>query len=105
MMLVLVGKCILHLDGLLMLKIQKVYLMKLILLIVLMNKKRQRIAAFHNILIRINREYAEAAEKRKAERRTFPMPDFRPGDPAAAYYAHLENIRRHLMKTIPAWTP
>lgn len=24
------------------------------------------------------------------------MPDFRPGDPAAAYYAHLENIRRHL---------
>ena len=24
------------------------------------------------------------------------MPDVRPGDPAAAYYAHLENIRRHL---------
>lgn len=24
------------------------------------------------------------------------MPNFRPGDPAAAYYAHLENIRRHL---------
>lgn len=45
---------------------------------------------------RIDREYVEAAEKRKAERRTFPMPDFRPGDPAAAYYAHLENIRRNL---------
>ena len=45
---------------------------------------------------RIDREYAEAAEKRKAESRTFPMPDFRPGDPAAAYYAHLDNIRRHL---------
>ena len=24
------------------------------------------------------------------------MPDVRPGDPASAYYAHLENIRRHL---------
>ena len=24
------------------------------------------------------------------------MPDVRPGDPAATYYAHLENIRRHL---------
>ena len=45
---------------------------------------------------RIDHEYAKAAEKRKAERRTFTMPDVRPGDPAAAYYAHLENIRRHL---------
>ena len=45
---------------------------------------------------RIDHEYMEEAEKRKAERRTFPMPDFRPGDPASAYYAHLENIRRHL---------
>lgn len=45
---------------------------------------------------RIDREYAEAAKKRLAERRTFLMPNFRPGDPAAAYYAHLENIRRHL---------
>ena len=45
---------------------------------------------------RIDHEYAEAAEKRKAEQRTFTMPDVRPGDPAAAYYAHLENIRRHL---------
>ena len=45
---------------------------------------------------RIDHEYAEAAEKRKAERRIFPMSDFRPGDPAAAYYAHLENIRSHL---------
>ena len=45
---------------------------------------------------RIDREYAEAAEKRKAERRTFQPPDLRPGDPAVAYYAHLENIRRHL---------
>ncbi|WP_291447681.1 DNA-primase RepB domain-containing protein [Desulfovibrio sp.] len=44
----------------------------------------------------IDREYAEAAAKRKAERRTFQPPDLRPGDPAAAYYAHLENIRRHL---------
>ena len=45
---------------------------------------------------RIDHEYAEAVEKRKAEQRTFTMPDVRPGDPAAAYYAHLENIRRHL---------
>nr|WP_229772632.1 DNA-primase RepB domain-containing protein [Desulfovibrio porci] len=45
---------------------------------------------------RIDHEYAEETEKRKAERRTFPMPDFWPGDPASAYYAHLENIRRHL---------
>ena len=45
---------------------------------------------------RIDREYAEAAEKRKAESRAFQMPELRPDDPAAAYYAHLENIRRHL---------
>lgn len=45
---------------------------------------------------RIDREYAEDAKKRLAERRTFLMPNFRPGDPAAAYYVHLENIRRHL---------
>lgn len=45
---------------------------------------------------RIDREYAEDAEKRKTERRTFQVPDFRPSDPAAAYYAHLDNIRRHL---------
>ena len=45
---------------------------------------------------RIDHEHAESAEKRKAERRAFPLPTFRPGDPAAAYYAHLENIRRHL---------
>ncbi len=45
---------------------------------------------------RIDREYAEATKKRQAEQRTFQTPDFSPGDPAAAYYAHLENIRRHL---------
>ena len=45
---------------------------------------------------RIDHEYAKAVEKRKPEQRRFTMPDFRPGDPAAAYYAHLENIRRHL---------
>lgn len=45
---------------------------------------------------RIDREYAEAAEKRKTAWRMLTMPDVRPGDPAAAYYAHLENIRRHL---------
>lgn len=45
---------------------------------------------------RIDREYAEDAEKRKAERRAFQPPTSRPGDPAAAYYAHFENIRRHL---------
>lgn len=45
---------------------------------------------------KIDHEYAEDAEKRKAERRTFQPPTSRPGDPAAAYYAHLENIRRHL---------
>ena len=46
---------------------------------------------------RIDREYAEAAEKRQVEQQTFQMPKFRPGDPTAAYYAHLENIRRHLI--------
>lgn len=45
---------------------------------------------------RIDREYAEAAEKRKGKRRTFQPVDLRSGDPAAAYFAHLENIRRHL---------
>lgn len=45
---------------------------------------------------RIDHEYMEEAEKRKTERRTFPMPDFRPGDTASAYYTHLENICRHL---------
>lgn len=45
---------------------------------------------------RIDREYAEAAKKRLAERRAFQMPNFRPGDPAVAYYAHFENIRKHL---------
>lgn len=45
---------------------------------------------------RIEREYAEVAAKRKAERRTFQPTTSRPGDPASAYYAHLENIRRHL---------
>ena len=44
----------------------------------------------------IDREYAETAAKRKTERRTFQPLDLRPDDPAAAYYAHLENIRRHL---------
>jgi len=45
---------------------------------------------------RIDREYAEAAEKRKAERRTLQMQNFLPGEPVSAYYTHLENIRRHL---------
>ncbi len=45
---------------------------------------------------RIDHEYAEAAEKRKAERQAFHVSDFRPGDPARAYYAYLDNIRRHL---------
>ena len=45
---------------------------------------------------RIDHEYAEPAEKRKTEQRMLTTPDMRPGDPAAAYYAHLENIRRHL---------
>ena len=45
---------------------------------------------------RIDHEYAEAVEKRKTEQRRFTMPDVHPGDPASAYYAHLENIRRHL---------
>ena len=46
---------------------------------------------------RIDREYAEAAAKRKAEHWNFqPLLNARPGDLAAAYYAHLDNIRRHL---------
>ena len=46
---------------------------------------------------RIDREYAEEAAKRKAGGQwTFQMSEARPGDPAAAYYAHYENIRKHL---------
>ena len=45
---------------------------------------------------RIDREYAEDAAKRKARQWAFQMPDVRPGDPVAAYYAHLKNIHNHL---------
>ena len=42
----------------------------------------------------IDHEYAEAAkEQRERPRAVFSG---RPGDPAAAYYAHLDNIRKHL---------
>ena len=44
----------------------------------------------------IEREYAEEAARRKAGQWAFQMPETRPGDPAAAYYAHFENIRKHL---------
>ena len=42
----------------------------------------------------INREYAEAAHKRRERPRV--IPSGRPGDPSRAYYAHFDNIRRHL---------
>ncbi|WP_165067950.1 TraI/MobA(P) family conjugative relaxase [Desulfovibrio sp. ZJ200] len=42
----------------------------------------------------IDREYVEADRERRARPRF--IPSARPGDPARAYYAHLENIRRHL---------
>lgn len=44
----------------------------------------------------IDHEYAEAAEKRKAERQALQKPGFQPGDPARAYYAHLDAVRSHL---------
>ena len=42
----------------------------------------------------IDREYAEAAHNRRERPRV--IPSGRPGDPARAYYAHFDNIRRHL---------
>ncbi|WP_165177347.1 hypothetical protein [Desulfovibrio sp. ZJ369] len=42
----------------------------------------------------IDREYAEAARGKCARPRV--IPSARPGDPARACYAHLDNIRRHL---------
>ena len=42
----------------------------------------------------IDREYAEAAHNRRERPRV--IPGGRPGDPARAYYAHFDNIRRHL---------
>lgn len=45
---------------------------------------------------KIERKYAEAAAKRKLECQTFQPQISQPGEPTSAYYAHLENIRRHL---------
>ena len=42
----------------------------------------------------INREYAKAAQERRAQPRAILTA--RPGDPANAYYSHLDNIRPHL---------
>lgn len=42
----------------------------------------------------IDREYAEAAQRRRERPRS--ISNGRPGDPTRAYYAHLDNIRRHL---------
>ena len=58
--------------------------------------ERRECARALKLARRIDRKYAEAAAKRKAERRMFQPLTSRPGDPAAAYYAHLENIRNHL---------
>ena len=44
----------------------------------------------------IDYEYREAARKR-LQARPFPSASLRPGDPSKAYYAHLENIRKHLI--------
>lgn len=43
----------------------------------------------------IDREYAEAAQKRKTLPPR-PITDRQPGNPVSAYYAHLDNIRKHL---------
>lgn len=45
---------------------------------------------------KIDREYAEAAMKKKTQPRAVVPSCARPGDPVSAYYAHLENIRKHL---------
>lgn len=42
----------------------------------------------------IDREYAEAAQEKRVRPRVILTA--RPGDPARAYYNHLDNIRRHL---------
>lgn len=55
---------------------------------------------------KIDRKYAEEAAKLKAEHQTFQMLDFRPGDPAEAYFAYLENLHGVWpLKITPAWTP
>ena len=46
---------------------------------------------------KLEREYAEAAAKRRVECQTFQPLLSRPGDSISAYYAHLENIRHHLI--------
>ena len=43
----------------------------------------------------IDHEYREAARKR-LQARPFPAANLRPGNPSKAYYAHLDNIRRHM---------
>jgi hypothetical protein len=45
----------------------------------------------------IDREYAEAAKSQRERPRA--VPSGRPGDPVAAYYAHLDNIKKHLTIT------
>ena len=42
----------------------------------------------------IDREYADAAKAQRERPRAVSIG--RPGDPVAAYYAHLDNIRKHL---------
>lgn len=44
----------------------------------------------------IDREYAESAMKKKTHPLAVVPSSARPGDPVSAYYAHLENIRKHL---------
>lgn len=43
----------------------------------------------------IDQEYAEAAKARREQARA--VSSGRPGDPVTAYYAHLDNIRKHLV--------
>ncbi len=58
--------------------------------------ERRQCAKALELSRQIDREDAEAARKRTLVRQA-PSSSLRPGDPASAYYAHLENIRRHLV--------
>lgn len=56
--------------------------------------ERRECAKALELTRQIEREYAAAAQAQR--QRPHAASSGRPGDPVAAYYAHLENIRRHL---------
>ena len=56
--------------------------------------ERRECAKALDLSRQIDREYADAAKAQRERPRA--VSSGRPGDPVSAYYAHLENIRKHL---------